>query len=142
MRKDAFIALQDDAVAEAKTIHDTMTKFASTMQSHSLGYCYRLSLVLNRLESLGLELNDANQRRSLEDPFLRQVRQVAMTAILRDIKHSARIRIPDSYLLVGVADEGPAYVEAGHTNVFCLEAGQIFGEHPIQSLTCVNCEPI
>jgi RNA-dependent RNA polymerase len=50
-----------------------------------------------------------------------------MNDVLRDIKHSARIPIPESYLLVGVADEGPAYKKAGLTNVYILPEGNIFG---------------
>ena len=44
----------------------------------------------------------------MDNPFFRQLRQVAMDPnVLRDIRHSVKIPIPDSHLLAGVADEGP-----------------------------------
>jgi RNA-dependent RNA polymerase len=64
----------------------------------------------------------------MDNPFFSQLRQVAKNDVLRDIKHSARIPVPDSYLLVGVADEGPAYEAAGDTNIFKLQESQIYGE--------------
>lgn len=52
-----------------------------------------------------------------------------MTEILREIKHGARIPVPDSYLLVGVADEGPAYVgKPGYEKVHCLSEHEIYGQ--------------
>ena len=65
---------------------------------------------------------------SMDNPFLSQLRQVAMNDVLRDIKHSAKIPVPDSFLLVGVADEGPAYEAAGYTNIFKLNELEIYGE--------------
>ncbi len=37
----------------------------------------------------------------IDNPFLRQIRQVTMTDILRDIKHGARIPIPGQLLACG-----------------------------------------
>jgi RNA-dependent RNA polymerase len=65
--------------------------------------------------------------KSIDNPFFRKLRRVATTAILRDIKHGARIPISHSYVLVGVADEGPAYESRGKKDVFCLNEGEIFG---------------
>ncbi|KAM0751510.1 RdRP-domain-containing protein [Meredithblackwellia eburnea MCA 4105] len=41
----------------------------------------------------------------LNEPFLRTCVEVAVTLGLRDIKHKARIPLPGSYTLVGIADE-------------------------------------
>ncbi|KAF8226752.1 RdRP-domain-containing protein [Tricholoma matsutake] len=126
VRMEAFIELQEQAVAEALTIDDSNTQFRNILDSHGLGRPYRLSHTLKRIEELGLELNTNHRAPGFDTPFLRQVRQVSRNDVLRDIKHSARIPIPDSYLLVGVADEGPAYENAGHTNVYKLKEGNIF----------------
>jgi RNA-dependent RNA polymerase len=127
VRMEAFIDLQEQAQAEALTIDDSNAQFRSVLDSHGLGRPYRLSHTLKRIEDLGLELNAHKRGPGFDTPFLRQVRQVAMNDVLRDIKHSARIPIPESYLLVGVADEGPAYEKNGYTNVYTLPEGHIFG---------------
>lgn len=123
-----FMALQDMAVADARTIHDSLAQFRKVLRAHSLGSSYRLDFVIDQLAKLGLELNHLDHERRLSNAFLTRVRHFAMTHVLRDIKHGARIPIPKSYLLVGVADEGPAYVNAGHKNVFVLPEGKIYGE--------------
>ena len=128
VRMDAFLELQELAVAEARTIDDSSAQFRHILDSHGLGRPYRLSHTLKRLEDLGLDLKPKGRMPSFDTPFLRQVRQVSMNDVLRDIKHSARIPIPDSYLLVGVADEGPVYAKAGHTNVYTLPEAHIFGK--------------
>lgn len=127
VRKEAFIELQEQAVAEALTIDDSTAQFRNVLDNHNLGRPYRLSHTLKRIEELGLELNAHNRGPGFDTPFLRQVRQVSMNDVLRDIKHSARIPIPEGYLLVGVADEGPAYEKAGYSNVYKLPNGHIFG---------------
>jgi RNA-dependent RNA polymerase len=136
VRKDTFVDLQDKAIAEARTINDSIVQFHSILRWHGLGNGYRLSSLLKRIESLGLDLITRRRTPGIDNPFLRQLRQVAMTSVLRDIKHNARIPIPNSYLLVGVADEGPAYRESGHENVFTLPEGHIYGAyicHPLVS---------
>ncbi|KDR73538.1 hypothetical protein GALMADRAFT_251265 [Galerina marginata CBS 339.88] len=127
VRKDAFQELQDNAVAEAKTIDDSLTQFCDVLASHNLGSSYRLRDTLTRLrDGYKMDLTSDGKTTALDNPFLRQVRQVAMTDILRDIKHSARIPVQGSYLLVGIADEGPAYEAAGYKNVYSLDEGQIY----------------
>lgn len=129
VRKEAFQDLQDEAVADAKTIDDSLSKFCDVMASHHLGSVYRLRELLTRLHTLyNMDLTSGRKTVGMDTPFLRQLRQVAMTDILRDIKHSARIPVPQSYLLVGIADEGPWYESQGYENVFSLSDGEIFGE--------------
>lgn len=128
--KDAFLALQDKEVAEARTIHDSIDRFRSVLWRHGLGRPFRFSYLVKQLQDLDLEINNENpDKPNADTPFLKQVREVAMMDIMRDIKHSARILVPDSHLLVGIADEGPAYVNAGFENVYCLPPGFIYGKH-------------
>ncbi|KAF8077751.1 RNA dependent RNA polymerase-domain-containing protein [Lyophyllum atratum] len=138
VKMDAFISLQDLAVAEARTINDSSSQFRIILDNHSLGRPFRLSYLLKRIEELGIELHPQGRKPGYDNPFLRQVRQVSMVDVLRDIKHSARIPVPESYLLVGVADEGPAYKAAGVENVYTLPVGHIFA--CIQ--TSANSEPV
>ncbi|PPQ77522.1 hypothetical protein CVT25_011319 [Psilocybe cyanescens] len=129
VRKEALQELQDAAVADAKTIDDSINQFRDVLKSHNLGSAYRLRDILTRLkDKYNMDLTSDGKTIAVDNPFLRQIRQVAMTDILRDIKHSARIPVPQSYLLVGVADEGPAYEAEGRKNVFCLSEGEIYGK--------------
>ena len=132
VRKEAFQELQEIAVADAKTIDDSISKFFDVLSSHHLGTSYRLREILCYLrDDFNMDITSNGKTIAMDTPFLRHVRQVAVTNILRDIRHSARIPVPNSYLLVGIADEGPAYVAEGHENVFCLNVGEIYGEYSI-----------
>ncbi|KAJ7735431.1 RNA dependent RNA polymerase-domain-containing protein [Mycena olivaceomarginata] len=126
VRKEVFCKLQDNAVAAARTIHDSVSQFRAVLQDHSFGNNFRLSFILKRLEEMGLDLQAKQRTPGIDNDFFRQLRQVAENSVLRDIKHSARIPIPESHLLVGVADEGPAYKKAGYSNVYELPPGKIY----------------
>ncbi|KAJ7217191.1 RNA dependent RNA polymerase-domain-containing protein [Mycena pura] len=126
VRQAAFLKLQDLVVADARTIDDSISQFRSVLRDHSLGNPFRLSFLLEKLEKLGLDLRAKQRTPGIDNEFLRQLRQVAMNDVLREIKHSARIPIPESHLLVGVADEGPAYKRAGFENVYELQPGKIY----------------
>lgn len=128
VRQNAFRKLQDGAVAAARTIDDSISQFRAVLRDHSLGNGFRLSFLLQQLENrLGLDLQRKHRTPGIDNEFFRQLRQVAVNDVLRDVKHSARIAIPESYLLVGVADEGPAYTQAGYPNVYELPPGKIYG---------------
>ena len=129
VRKESFLGLQRLAIERARTIDDSISQFNDVLASHSLGLAYRLRHTMERLRD-GYNMDfksEGPQTIPMDNPFFSQLRQVAMNSVLRDIKHSARIPVPDSYLLVGVADEGPAYEAAGYTNVFKLQESQIYG---------------
>ena len=126
-RKDSFMKLQDQAIADAKTIDYTMVEFRRFMRGHNLGTPFRLQSLLQRLHGMDLDIDPNSKAPCIDTPFLRLLRSVAIMDVLRDIKHSARIPIPESYLLVGIADEGVAYKKAGYKDVITLEEGQIYG---------------
>ncbi|KAJ6490593.1 RNA dependent RNA polymerase-domain-containing protein [Mycena vitilis] len=126
VRQTAFRKLQDIAVAAAETIDDSISQFRAVLREHSLGNPFRLAFLLHRLEELGLDLRAKHRTPGIDNEFFAQLRRVAKNDVLRDIKHSARILIPESYLLVGVADEGPAYIKAGYSNVYELPPGKIY----------------
>ncbi|KAF9227760.1 RdRP-domain-containing protein [Gyrodon lividus] len=124
--KEVFLKLQEDAVAKARMAHDSATLFAKLLESHQLCFNYRLGSILRRLNALGLELKPNDLQQPLDTPFFAQLRVCAINHVLRGVKHDARIPIPDSHMFVGVADEGPAYVQKGLKNVYCLPQGKIF----------------
>ena len=52
-----------------------------------------------------------------------------MNHSLREMKFKARIPVPHSHQLVGVADEGQAYIKEGvdPANIFTLHEKEIYG---------------
>ena len=129
-RKKSFLDLQCLAVERARTIDDSISQFNDVLESHSLGSDYRLPHIMKRLQDrYNMDFKSEGPLTiSMDNLFFSQLRQVAMNDVLRDIKHHARIPVPDSYLLVGVADEGPAYEAAGYPNIFKLQRSEIYGE--------------
>ncbi len=140
VRKEVFLDLQRLAVVKARTINDSLEKFEETMTSHNMGSVFHLRDLLNRLRTdYSLDL------KSMDNPFLQQIRRVAMYSILRDILFGARVPIPNSYMLVGVADEGPAYEDRGYKDVYCLPEGHIFGkvsQYLIDDISEVSYQPV
>ncbi|CCM00004.1 uncharacterized protein FIBRA_02029 [Fibroporia radiculosa] len=124
--KKAFINLQERAKTDIYTASDSITKSVSMLKAHTLGKSYGLDFILQSLQNIGMGFKHEKSIHVLQDPFIERLIHYSKNHVLRDIKHGARIPIPDSYLLVGVADEGPAYVHAGMENVFCLKKGEIF----------------
>lgn len=128
VKKEAFLALQNQAIADARTINDSLEHFCRFLKAHRLGNNFRLLSIMEKLQGLGLDIKHNNPNFLIDNPFLSRVRQFSMNHVLRNIKHGARIPIPKSHLLVGVADEGPAYKDAGYNNVYCLPEGRIYGK--------------
>ncbi|EED81310.1 predicted protein [Postia placenta Mad-698-R] len=121
----AFMDLQQEAKMKTYQARDSVTQFMDILQTHHMGFQFRLPRLLERLDSLGV---DATRNQEADD-FTRRVREHAIQHVLCDMKNRARIPVPRSYLLVGVADEGPAYTKQGYENVFQLGANQIFGPY-------------
>jgi RNA-dependent RNA polymerase len=126
--KQAFMDLQRDAIAEIHMSSDSLMQCRTLLRSHSLGTAYRLSYIYQFLKAINMGMpHEENTLVVLDDPFLEHLVQYAKNDVLRSIKHNARIPVRGSWLLVGVADEGPAYEEEGCENVFKLQEGQIYG---------------
>lgn len=128
VRLQTFLDLQNAAIAEAQTIDDSLEQFRSIMETHrgGLGKSFDFPDILKHFEDDGFDLHSQDGRPGIDNQFIKQLRNVARIEVLREIKHSARIKIPDSYLLVGVADEGPAYRKDGYQNVYELPEGHIY----------------
>jgi len=106
----------------------SVADFCVFLKKHSLGFGYRLPLILEELGNLDFDLKAKNGRQAICYPFLERVLQHAMN-------HSSRLEAPCSYSssqqlpLVGVADEGKTYLQEvdNPANVETLEEGRVFG---------------
>jgi len=129
VRKETFIDLQDSAKAEIYLSEDSLTNFRRSLKNHNLGNKFHLSFIFEQLHLLGLDMQNNADKRAIESGFLRRLLRCSMVHALREIKFKARIPVPNSYQLVGVADEGQAYIREGVNpeDVFTLPKGHIYG---------------
>lgn len=121
----AFLELQERAVSDTRRADGSLSMFVDLLEKHKLCQNFWVSDILKRLGSLGFELNPDQMQLPLNTPFLSRLRSYAINHVLRGVKYRARIPIPESYMLPGVADEGPAYVNR-RDNIYCLPQGKIF----------------
>lgn len=129
VKKEAFIDLMEVAKAKIYTSSDSLTKFTEQLSDHSMGGQYRLSFIFEQLDRLGLDLKSSLNKTAIGRPFFESLLRYSMNHSLREVKFKARIPVPKSYQLVGVADEGRAYIDEGlsEEEVFTLQPGRIYG---------------
>lgn len=108
----AFIDLQRRAVEETRASMRSFSHAARMLETHGLGASYKIPSLFTRLQKLGLELEHSGSL------GMKTVLKNAETDILRDLKYHARIPIPESWKLVGIADEFDY-----------LKTGEIYGSH-------------
>lgn len=123
---EVFLQIQNDAVQDVKQAQESIKNARFLLNAHGLGFGFRLSFLLEKLGSLGLELKSEDPKLNLDNKFMLNSLRFAEFHVIRDIKHRARIPIKDSHVLVGVADEGPAYKKSGMKKVYCLPQGSIY----------------
>ncbi|KXN89871.1 RNA-dependent RNA polymerase 1 [Leucoagaricus sp. SymC.cos] len=110
---EVFHDFQKQAVVETQDATTTLTKAARLLETHGLGASFRLPATMQSLAKLGLES-------VYDDPFYTRLLKIGVYHVLRDLKHHARIPIPDAWTLVGVADvhnhlkEGQIYACVKH----------------------------
>ncbi|TFY66895.1 hypothetical protein EVG20_g4194 [Dentipellis fragilis] len=97
VKYEVFERLQRDAVQGVKRSAESFANAARTLEQYGLGASFRLPSVLLGLSKLGLEPSPG-------DDFYQRMLNFAIHHILRDLKHHARIPVPNGYTLVGVAD--------------------------------------
>ncbi|KAH9835627.1 RNA dependent RNA polymerase-domain-containing protein [Rhodofomes roseus] len=110
---EVFQALQDDAVRNVERAVESFDTAAHLLEAHGLGTSYRLSSTMRSLHRLGVEP-------STEDTFWQRMMDFAVNHVLRELKHHARIPVPDGWTLVGVADSH-GYLEEGEIFA-CVDA--------------------
>ena len=122
--------LQEMTVAEARTAYNSFRQFSTLIRAYRLGEAYNLNHIFHQLNSLGLDFSRVgDSTQIIQSSFLRSIIHCSVNTVLQDVKYGARIRVPDSWKLVGVADEGPAYRPLEDEKVYSLKEGEIFGRY-------------
>jgi RNA-dependent RNA polymerase len=130
VEKDTFIALQEKAKAKIYLSSDSLERFKELLRDHGLGGKYHLGFILDQLIKLRLDFKHGIDKSAIKSAFFDRLLRFTMHHSLRKLKFKARIPVPDSYQLVGVADEGRAYIENEGVNeddVYILKPGTIYG---------------
>ncbi|KAF8609453.1 RdRP-domain-containing protein [Ceratobasidium sp. AG-I] len=99
IESEIFLRLQESAVQNTRDSMRTFLGASKLLEMHGLGASFKLPSILVRLQNIGLELEHC---RSLG---IKTALKDAETDVLRELKHRARIPVPDSWKLVGIADE-------------------------------------
>ncbi|KAI1796889.1 RdRP-domain-containing protein [Ganoderma leucocontextum] len=128
--QEAFLRIQEGAIATVVAAKHTIANTIALLRNHDLGDVYGLRRILQHLSNTGMGMGRESPpaKTIMDSAFVRRLIEFAQTHVLREIKYDARIPIQEAYQLVGCADEGPAYIAAGHDpeDVLCLKEGEIF----------------
>ena len=128
-KKSAFIDLLEIAKAKIYISSDSMKNFAEQLRDQSMGGQYGLPFIIKQLTHLGLDFRAGINKTAIGRPFFESILRYSIRHSLREVKFKARIPVPNSYQLVGVSDEGRAYINEGleEDDVFTLKPGRIYG---------------
>jgi RNA-dependent RNA polymerase len=131
-RTEAFLELQEKVMSNIYLAGNSLVSFKELLATHNLGGKFHLVSILDQLSKLGLDIinEDSNNKKVVRSTFFGRLLPYAMNHSLREVKFKARIPVPESYQLVGVADEGQAYINEGKENVYTLKEGHIYGTSP------------
>jgi RNA-dependent RNA polymerase len=129
VEKDAFMDLQKAAIQQIHLAGNSLKIFVGLLKSHGLGDNFRLPFILEQLIKLRLDFEDYLDREAIGSAFFGRLVRDSINHSLREVKFKARIPVPHSYQLVGVADEGQAYIKEGvdPDRVFTLKEKCIYG---------------
>ena len=142
-----FLKIQADALENISGAQQSITTACQFLYDNGLGRGFSLRYVLDQLGKLGFNLTKRPEVARIDDDpadssnpdrwvlnnnFMLNTLKFAEFHVLRDIKHRARIPVKDSYVLVGIADEGPEYQERGiemigEQRIICLDPDTVFG---------------
>jgi RNA-dependent RNA polymerase len=123
------MGLQDAVKRRVYATRDSLEGLPGLLKSYGIGEPFHLAFILNHLTKLGLGPKDTFDKRAFRNGFLGRLLRDSTHHVLRELKYHARIPVPGSYQLVGVADEGQGYIREGTDpkKVFTLEKGHIYG---------------
>ncbi|KAF8760968.1 RdRP protein [Rhizoctonia solani] len=125
VQTDIFLALQHRAVRDTRQSMRCFDTVAELLEMHGLGASFKLPSLFTRLQNIGIEAEYCNSL------GIKTILKNAETDILRELKHRARIPVPESWKLVGIADEF-GFLEEGEVYA-CLRdknQGPIYLEGP------------
>ena len=98
---EVFLELQHDAVEEIKRAKDESSRLLDLLDVHGLGTSFKLVSILKKLEQF-----DIDYKRVLDqNEMFKFSVDAAILHVCRELKNKARIPVPGSYTMVGVADE-------------------------------------
>ncbi|TFY68358.1 hypothetical protein EVJ58_g1048 [Rhodofomes roseus] len=129
---ETFQTLQDDAVRDAQESTESLERSARLLEAYGLGASYRITSTMLNLHRLGVGP-------LTEDIFWQQMMDFAVNHVLRELKHRARIPVPEGWTLVGAADihgylnEGEIFAcvdPPGVTGVIYLEGPILISRSP------------
>ncbi|KAH9014012.1 RdRP-domain-containing protein [Lactarius hengduanensis] len=128
VRTEAFISLLENAKEKIYLASDSLERFTEQLRDHSMGDQYHLAFILEQLNKIGLGFKNGIDKTAIGRPFFESLLRYFINHALREVKFKARIRVPKGYQLVGVADEGRAYINEGlkEEDVFTLKPGLIY----------------
>ncbi|KAH7325213.1 RNA dependent RNA polymerase-domain-containing protein [Rhizoctonia solani] len=101
VKDDVFVNLMKDELDKMNSEMATLGGAARQLVANRLGAPFNLANTFKRLSRLGLELDQPGVCTS----GLHKILNATFFHVKRDLKYKARIRVPDSYTLVGVCDE-------------------------------------
>jgi RNA-dependent RNA polymerase len=130
VEKATFMNLQEKEKAKIYLSSDSLEIYREQLRNYGLGGIYHLGFILGQLIKLGLDFKDSIDKKAIKSAFFKRLLCFTIHHSLRELKFKARIPVPNSYQLVGVADEGRAYVEnesVNEDNVYTLKPGTICG---------------
>ncbi|KAH8998323.1 RdRP-domain-containing protein [Lactarius hatsudake] len=128
VEKEAFVDLQENAKAKIHLSSNSLKIFIEQLKDYGIGSQYHLAFILEQLDKLGLDFVNGADKTAIGRPFFESLLRYFMNHSLREVKFKARIPVPKSFQLVGVADEGRAYINEGlkEEDVFTLPPGRIY----------------
>src|SRR6266850_5517151 len=113
VEKETFMALQEETKRKIYTGEDSLKNFSELIEEYHCGGKFHLGFILEQLIKLGLDFKDGTNKKAIKNTFFKRLLRFSIHHSFREVKFKARIRVPESYQLVGVADEGRAYIEEG-----------------------------
>ena len=128
----ALMDLQDSLKGRISSASDSLEDITGLIKTYSIGESFHLAFILNQLTKLGLGPKDTFDKIAFGNAFLGRLLRGSAHHILREVKYKTQIPVSRSYRLVGVADEGEAYIREGvdPDTVFTLKDGFIYGMSP------------
>ena len=140
--KESFIELAREAVMDITLARNDMNRFLALIRRHSLCGPFGFSNLLYKLyKDYGLNLDTKNPDTCLRTAFVDTLINSSFSSIFKDIKYRCRIPVSKGWQLVGVADEGQAYINSKkckEEDVFTLQEGEIYGKSSIENPEQIN----